>query len=103
MCAFSPHYSIPRIATAVEIFLNGYRSKSADQLVVLAAHAIEIETLIRKRVKERNEIFDSFLTFVEGLPNSVPGLQVMNSSPLLSYYDFLECRCMSCTMYCNNW
>jgi hypothetical protein len=76
VCAFSPQYSIPRIATAVETFLNAYRSKSSDEIVVVAARAIEIEDFIQKHVAERNEIFDKHLLFVEGLPNSVPGLQV---------------------------
>ena len=66
----------------METFLNAYRTKSSDEIVVLAARAIEIEDFIRRRVAERNEIFDEYLFFVEGLPNSVPGLQV--SVPLSS-------------------
>jgi hypothetical protein len=67
----------------VETFLNAYRSKSSDEIVVVAAHAIEIEDFIQKHVAERNEIFDKHLLFVEGLPNSVPGLQVCTSPPLV--------------------
>jgi hypothetical protein len=72
---------VHRIAAAVETFLNAYRSKSGDEIVVLAAHAIGIENLIRDRVKERNEVFDPQLIFVEGMPNSVPGLQVSYPPP----------------------
>ncbi len=76
VCAFSPQYPIPRIVSAVETFVNACRTKSGDMIVVLAARAIEIEAFIQQRVKERNETFDSSLLFIQGLPNSVRGLQV---------------------------
>jgi hypothetical protein len=75
VCAYAPTHAIPRVSNAVITFVNAFRVKSDETIVVLALKADDIEAFARKRAENQNESFDNNLIFVQGLPNAIRGLQ----------------------------
>ena len=75
ICAFSPTHAIPRISNAVITFVNAFRVRSDETIVVLAIKADAIEEFSRNQAYESHETFDDNLIFVNGMTNTIRGLQ----------------------------
>ena len=75
VCAFSPTHAIARISNSVITFVNTFRERSNETVVVLSVKAEAIELYSRNRANHNNEEFDDNLIFVNGLPNTIRGLQ----------------------------
>lgn len=75
ICAFSPTHAIPRISNAVITFVNAFRVRSDETIVVLAIKAEEIEAFSRHHAQNSQEKFDDNLFFVTGMSNTIRALQ----------------------------
>lgn len=75
ICAFAPTHAVSRISNAVITFVNAFRVRSDETIVVLAIKADAIQSFSEAQAENRQETFDDNLVFVKGMPNTIRGLQ----------------------------